>query len=296
MNATIMRFAQPKLERPKRKAAFRLNSRAVHLSTGRAFTLIELLVVIAIIAILAAMLLPALSKAKQRAQSIGCVNNLRQLMLGYQMYAQDNNDIASPSSAYTGVACWCDGDLTVWSQCTGTAGDTILQASPTYSYLKTKAVFRCPTDNAGLSTPTGVLLRNRSYSVNGAFSHNDTYHKVNIPPYKEVLKLSDIRSPTDIYVLLDEHEDSINDAHFYPFSNMKAYGNQGWLDAPSGRHGNSTGFSFADGHAEIHKWLDSNVTKVKNPTIASRDPAFLASLPAGPKDFQWFADHIAPQQ
>jgi prepilin-type N-terminal cleavage/methylation domain-containing protein/prepilin-type processing-associated H-X9-DG protein len=260
------------------------------------FTLIELLVVIAIIAILAAMLLPALSKAKQKAQGIGCVNNLRQLVLGYQMYAQDNNEAASPSSAYSNVPCWCDGDLTIWSQCTGNAGDQILQSSPTFSYLKSKAVFHCPTDHAGLSTPSGVLLRNRSYSVNGAFSHNDMFHKVNMPPYREILKLTDISKPTDVFVFLDEHEDSINDAHFYPFSNMKTFGNQTWLDAPSGRHGNSTGFSFADGHAEIHKWLDSNVTKVKNPTIASRDVAFLATLPTGPRDWQWFADHLAPLQ
>lgn len=265
-------------------------SGACHVS--RAFTLIELLVVIAIIAILAAMLLPALSKAKQKAQGIGCLNNTKQLMVGYLMYSQDNNDIASPASAYSGIPAWHSENLTSVASCCGTAGDANLEASPTYQYVKSHAVFRCPTDKSALSSGPKLYDRNISYSVNGAMGKSG-FHAANTPPYKNVVKLTDATHPTDIYVLLDEHENTINDAHFYPFSNMKTFGNQGWLDTPSGRHGNGTGFAFADGHSEIHRWQDSDVTKAQGPPTTRN----LSICPnPGPKDWQWFADHIAPLQ
>ena len=110
-------------------------------------------------------------------------------------------------------------------------------------------------------------------------------------PYNYVIKLGDLTypGPSAVYFLADEHENSINDSHFYPFSNLKAYQNR-WLDAPSGRHGNGTGFAFGDGHAEIHKWLDSNVTPSKMNVF--NDVSFLPNV--GPRDFGWFTNHIAP--
>jgi prepilin-type processing-associated H-X9-DG protein len=96
-----------------------------------------------------------------------------------------------------------------------------------------------------------------------------------------------------IYILLDEHENSINDSHFYPFRNLKSYDSR-WLDAPSGRHGNATGLTFADGHSEIHKWVDSDVTPVmiNSGQVVPNDISFLSK--AGPRDHAWCTNHIAP--
>ena len=303
MNATDTHPRPEDRVRPVIAAAPGKNDRAGSQRSPRAFTLIELLVVIAIIAILAAMLLPALSKAKKKAQGISCMNNLKQLMLGYQMYAGDNKDIAVPASAYSSgggtIPAWHNENLTQFTSCTGTAGDQNLKTSPTYPYVTSLKVFRCPSDDSALKGGGGILYpRNVSYSLNAAFGHNDIFHNQNMPPYKEILKMSAMPQPTEIYVLLDEHANTINDAHFYPFNNMKTFGGQSWLDVPSGRHGNSTGFSFADGHAEIHSWHDSDVTMADAPhgptPYMSGGPPGLPK--PGPKDFAWFQQHLAPRQ
>jgi len=270
--------------------------------TRIAFTLIELLVVIAIIAILAAMLLPALAKSKKKAMGISCMNNSRQLVLGFMMWANDNDDLCLyswPGTDPRGTPAWCDGQLT---SLPAAVDEDIIRRSPTFPYVSSLNVFRCPSDRSAwlvLTMPGPKAERKpriRSYSENGFLGYPGNRVPKNIPPYKSALKMSDITTPgpSAVYVFIDEHENSINDSHYLPFDNLKSFGNQPWLDTPSGRHGNATGFSFADGHSEIHKWVDSDIQKVHyglNDT-PTWNPGLVGT--PGPRDFAWFTNHVAP--
>lgn len=266
------------------------------LQPRRAFTLIELLVVIAIIAILAAMLLPALAKSKKKAQGISCMSNNKQLVAGYIMWALDNEDRCLYSGLGTdnnGIPAWCTGSM---SGVPDAINETLIQQSPTFMYVPSINVFRCPSDRSAYLYAGQRRSRIRSYSQNGFFGSPTHHVTPNSPPFKSVIKMSDatLPGPSEIFVFVDEHENSINDSHFLAFRDLKSYGNQAWLDTPSGRHGNASGFSFADGHAEIHKWVDSDVQKVQYG--ANDTPPWNPGLVGkpGPRDFAWYTNHVAP--
>ena len=226
-----------------------------------AFTLIELLVVIAIIAILAALLLPALSKAKRGALSVACLSNLRQLQLCWLMYAHDNDDTLPPNNYVYDVT--TGGPLLLsLSWCLGnTRTDTTtsnIEHGLLFPYNRSVAIYHCPADKSTVETTAGAKLtqlRTRSYnmseSVNGVPILNGL---------ASFAKLSEINNPAPsaLFVFLDVHEDGIVDSLFgipWPGSPFP----DEWWDLPANRHNQGSGFSFADGHVEHWKWATPKI-------------------------------------
>jgi prepilin-type N-terminal cleavage/methylation domain-containing protein/prepilin-type processing-associated H-X9-DG protein len=283
-------------------------SRAAGLRHGGlgAFTLIELLVVIAIIAILAALLLPALAKAKAKAQGIQCLSNNKQVILAWHMYSLDNRDrvcnnftIPGTEDAITSKRFdnWANNIMT-W-----TAGGSVDDISNTNeAWVKNGVlanytanalgIFKCPADNyvSPVQQKAGFKSRLRSISMNALFGYsgdngdNDSNGEAWFNQgYIQYLKQTDIRSPAMVWVTLDEHADSINDAFFILSTPTATL----WGDTPASYHNNACGFSFADGHAETHKWRSRTSVYPVRYTDGISTVTFDA---LGLRDRQWYTD------
>jgi prepilin-type N-terminal cleavage/methylation domain-containing protein/prepilin-type processing-associated H-X9-DG protein len=226
---------------------------------ARAFTLIELLVVIAIIAILAAMLLPALFRAKAKGQSISCVNNLKQLGLAWYQYTLDNNGGLPPDfEAQGGSGAWGSHSLP-GSWVVGNAQDDTnsdnLASGLLFRYVSSPAVYRCPTDRSTVvNHPT--LPRTRSFSMNWWLNGWGFDGQENPKKFAEdKTKYDQIVSPppVEVFVFIDENEQSIGDGMFLVDNDRFGSTNQ-WANQPSDRHSQGCNLSFADGHAQFWHW------------------------------------------
>ena len=241
------------------------NVRTVGISDRNGFTLIELLVVIAIIAILAALLLPALSRAKLKAQGIQCMNDLRQLQLGWFMYVQDNN-YRLPGVSGGGYAqsdTWVSGWLDFNNNNTANTNTLYLtdaRFSQIGPYVKSPSVYHCPADQSVAPFGSQLLPRVRSMSMNCWMNY---ILDVDIGQAQYIIfrKYSDIirPPPAQAWVLIDEREDSINDGLFQ--TDLVDRGSAARIvDYPASYHGKAAGILFADGHAEIKHWRDPRTT------------------------------------
>jgi prepilin-type N-terminal cleavage/methylation domain-containing protein/prepilin-type processing-associated H-X9-DG protein len=266
----------------------------------RGFTLIELLVVIAIIAILAAMLLPALNRAKASALQAGCINNGRQLQLCWQMYTDDNEGVLPPNSGdgpavvraavYTLTGSWLQGNA--WTDTTLSN----IQNGVLYNYNRSAGIYKCPADKSTVRDQ-GLIPRTRSVSLSIYMNGKPTRASAGYGKYENCWhKFAQIQSPgpSKAMVFVDENEKSIQQAMFVSNApnHWVHWGTLWtWISFPTTRHNNGAVFTFADGHAEAWRWREPNTLRISRlniwtviqPAVAGTDRDLSRVFQAGPE-------------
>jgi prepilin-type N-terminal cleavage/methylation domain-containing protein/prepilin-type processing-associated H-X9-DG protein len=283
------------------KLRMNLESDGESVARCNAFTLIELLVVIAIIAILAAMLLPALSKAKVKAQGIQCLNHLKQLQVAWVTYSVDNSDRLVPTGGMNSlvnfpqdVGAQPGGAKNQWvygsmDTIPGATNGVLIQIALLYPYVGTLGVYKCPADKKMMNG----TLTTRSMSMNAWMNPLPGESWNNVKGYTGANTLRDYRKQSDLtcpgaamtWVLIDENPYSINDGWFVCDPNTP----DTWWDVPASYHNGAGGLSYADGHSEIKKWRDQKVLGLTSvPAALARDPNSL--------DLRWLQERSTCKQ